>query len=147
MTLNKKHVLILMIIIGAALIICAASAQDVSAAKTKKTTVKINNYKPGELWASKAKILKNGDAIAGYVLYKDNSQFAKGTGVNTWYYGNEYDADINPHHTKLVKAKFFFKDKKGKVKTKTVKGKGAHIRTNLIKGYTPYKATVWYTAY
>ena len=147
MTVNRKHVLILMIIIGAALIICAASAQDVSAAKTKKTTVKINNYKPGELWASKAKILKNGDAIAGYVLYKDNSQFTKGTGVNTWYYGSGYDGDIEPHHTKLVKVKFFFKNKNGKVKTKTVKGSGAHIRTNLINGYTPYKATVWYTAY
>ena len=43
--------------------------------------------------------------------------------------------------------KFFFKNKKGKVKTKTVKGSGAHISTSLINGYTPYKATVWFKSY
>ena len=55
------------------------------------------------------------------------------------------NGDIEPHHTKLVKVKFFFKNNNGKVKTKTVKGNSAHISTKLIKGYVPYKATVWYT--
>ena len=145
MRFNKRHLIILLIILAAAVIICAASAHDVSAAKTSKTNIKIHNFKPGVLWAPKAKILKNGDAIAGYVEYKGNMQFGKGTGVTTWFVGNGNNGDIEPHHTKLVKVKFFFKNKNGKVKTKTVKGNSAHISTKLIKGYVPYKATVWYT--
>ncbi|WP_405306014.1 hypothetical protein [Methanobrevibacter sp.] len=146
MNVNRKHIIILLILIGAVILICAASAKDVSAAKTSKVTVKIHNFKPGVLWAPKAKILKNGDAIAGYVEYNGNMQFGKGTGVTAWYVGNGNNGDIEPHHIKLVKVKFFFKNKKGHVKTKTVKGNSAHISTKLIKGYNPYKATVWYTS-
>ncbi|MBR3140912.1 MAG: hypothetical protein IKF11_08630, partial [Methanobrevibacter sp.] len=49
-------------------------------------------------------------------------------------------------HTKLVKAKFYFKNKKtGKIITKTSKKvKYSTIKVKPIKGYTPYKATVWY---
>lgn len=144
MGLNRKHIIILLILIGAIFIVCAASAQGVSAAKTSKTTVKIYNFKPGVLWAPKAVKLKNGDAIAGYVEYSGNMQFKKGTGVAAWFVGNGMNGDIEPHHIKLVKAKFFFKNSKGKVKTKTVKRNSAHISTKLIKGYTPYKAIVWY---
>ena len=144
MDISRKHIIILLILIGAIFIVCAASAQGVSAAKTSKTTVKIHNFKSGVLWAPKAVKLKNGDAIAGYVTYTGNMQFDKGTGVTTWYVGNGMNGDIEPHHTKLVKAKFYFKNSKGKVKTKTVKGNSAHISTSLIKGYTPYKAVVWY---
>ena len=144
MKLTRKHIIILLILIGALVIVCAASAQGVSAAKTSKTTVKIYNFKPGVLWAPKAVKLKNGDAMAGYVEYNGNMQFDKGTGIVAWYIGCGLDGDIEPHHIKLVKAKFFFKNSKGKVKTKTVKASGAHISTKLIKGYTPYKATVWY---
>ena len=145
MRFNKRYLIILLIVLAAAVIICAASAHDVSAAKTSKTNIKIHNFKPGVLWAPKAKILKNGDAIAGYVEYKGNMQFGKGTGVTTWYVGNGNNGDIEPHHTKLVKVKFFFKNNNGKVKTKTVKGNSAHISTKLIKGYTPYKDIVWYS--
>ncbi len=131
---------------GALVIVCAASAENAGAAKASKTKVKIHNFKSGELWAPKATKLPNGDAIAGYVEYSSNSQFARGTGVVAWYYGfgNE---DIDPHHTKLVKAKFYFKDSKGNKKTKIAKGDGGHISTSLIEGYTPYKAKVWYTTY
>ncbi len=144
MNITKKHILVALVLIAALCIVCAVSAQGVSAAKTSKTTVKIHNFKPGVLWAPKATILKNRDAIAGYVEYTGNMQFDRGTGVTSWYVGSGNNGDIEPHHTKLVKAKFFFKNKNGKVKTKTVKGSSGHIRTNLIKGYTPYKATVWY---
>lgn len=147
MHFNKKHFIIFLILIGALIIVCAASAHDVSAAKTSKTTVKIHNFKPGVLWAPKAVKLKNGDVIAGYVEYNGNMQFDKGTGVTCWYVGSGYNGDIDPHHTKLVKAKFYFKNKNGKVKTKTIKKTSAHISTKLIKGYTPYKAVVWYQTY
>lgn len=149
MMINKKTILILLVIVAALFIVTAVAAQgdSVSKAKTKKVNVKIHNFKPGVQWAPKAVKFKNGDAVAGYVAYDDNMMFNKGTGVTAWYIGSGLDGDIEPHHTKLVKVKFFFKNKKGKVKTKTVKGSGAHISTQLIKGYKPYKATVWYKSY
>ena len=149
MIFNKRNIIILLIFIAALFVIVAVSAEADSAAKTptKKVKVKIYNFKPGVLWAPKAVKLQSGDAIAGYVPYDGNMMFDKGTGVTSWYIGSGLDGDIEPHHTKLVKVKFYFKNKKGKVKTKTVKGSGAHISTSLIKGYTPYKAKVWYNEY
>lgn len=147
MVANKKIILVLLIIITALFIIGSVTAQGDSVSKTKKVNVKIHDFQPGVLWGPKAVKFKNGDAVAGYVTYTGNMQFNKGTGVTAWYIGSGVDGDIEPHHTKLIKAKFFFKNKKGKVKTKTVKGNGAHISTKLIKGYTPYKATVWYKSY
>lgn len=147
MDVNKKIILVLLIIITALFIIGSVTAQGDSVSKTKKVNVKIHDFQPGVLWGPKAVKFKNGDAVAGYVTYTGNMQFNKGTGVTAWYIGSGVDGDIEPHHTKLIKAKFFFKNKKGKVKTKTVKGNGAHISTKLIKGYTPYKATVWYKSY
>ena len=157
MIFNRKNLIILLILLGAFLVIGGVCAQGdgfsiagiaKKASPTKTVTVKIYNFKPGVLWAPKAKVFKNGDAIAGYVEYKGNMQFSKGTGVTSWYVGNGLNGDIEPHHTKLMKAKFFFKNKKGKVKTKTVKGNGGgHISAKLIKGYTPYKAQVYYKNY
>ena len=46
----------------------------------KIVTVKINNFEDGELWKNKAEKLDNGDAITGYVEYRDNAQYSKGTG-------------------------------------------------------------------
>lgn len=146
MTFDRRKLIILLILIGAIVLVCAVSAHDVSAAKTSKTKVKIYNFQPGVLWGPKAVKLSNGDAIAGYVTYDGNMQFQRGTGVTSWYIGSGIDGDIEPHHTKLVKVKFYFKSKHGKV-TKTVKGSGSHIRTDLIDGYTPYKAKVWYKSY
>lgn len=147
MKISKKSIIVFLILIGALFVVCAVSAEGVSAAKTSQVTVKIHNFKPGVLWAPKAVKLKNGDAIAGYVEYKGNMQFSKGTGVTAWYLGNGLNGDIEPHHTKLVKAKFFFRNKAGKIKTKTVTGNGGHLSTKLINGYTPYKAFVWYQKY
>ena len=112
MNFNKKHLIILLIFVGALLVIGASCAQADSAAKVtnKKATVKIYNFKPGVLWGPKSLILKNGDAIAGYVEYNGNMQFDKGTGVTSWYIGSGTDGDIDPHHTKLVKVKFYFKN-------------------------------------
>ena len=157
MIFNRKTIMICLILLCALFVVGAVCAQSdgfsladfaKKTSKTKTVTVKINNFKPGVLWAPKATKLKNGDAIAGYVEYKGNMQFNKGTGVTAWYLGNGLNGDIEPHHTKLIKVKFFFKNKKGKVKTKTVKGNGGgHISTKLIKGYTPYKAQVSYKTY
>jgi len=154
MNFNRKIIVILLILIGTFIIIggvCAQQSTDSLSKSTnvaKKVKVKIYNFPPGVSWAYKATKFSNGDAIAGYVTYTDNSQFDRGTGVSAWFIGNGLNGDIDPHHTKLVKAKFFFKNKNGKVKTKTVKGNGGgHISTKLITGYTPYKAIVTYKNY
>lgn len=105
----------------------------------KIVTVKINNFEDGELWKNKAEKLDNGDAITGYVEYRDNAQYSKGTGVVAWYVGDGVE-DIDAHHTKIVKTKFIYKNKDGKTKIKMVKGNEAP----LIEGYTPVKAVVWY---
>ena len=163
MILNRKNLIILLILIGAFAIVGSVYAHEISDNSLKTTnllktgtkndlktvTVKINNFKPGVSWAPKATKFKNGDAIAGYVEYKGNSQFDKGTGVTAWYIGSGVNGDIVPHHTKLTKVKFYFKNNKNpkQVKTKTVTGPSGHIRTNLINGYTPYKATVQYKNY
>lgn len=112
MGFNKKHAMILLIFICALLVMGVALAKDVDAAKTKKVTVRIHDFKPGVLWAPKAVKLKNGDAIAGYVTYSGNMQFDRGTGVTAWYIGNGMNGDIEPHHTKIVKVKFYFKNVK-----------------------------------
>lgn len=162
MILNKKNIIILLILIGAFAIVGGVYAYEISdsnvlkatnvakkLSNTKTVTVKINDFKPGVSWGPKATKFKNGDAIAGYVAYKSNSQFDKGTGVTAWYIGSGVNGDIVPHHTKLIKAKFYFKNNKNskKIKTKTVSGSSGHIRTNLINGYTPYKALVYYKTY
>ena len=144
MILNRKRILILLILIGALFVVGVAAAEGASAAETKKVNVKIYNFPPGVLWAPKAVKFSNGDVIAGYVEYNGNSQFDRGTGVTAWYLGSGSDGDMEPHHTKMVKAKFYFKDSNGNKKTKKVKGSGGHISTSLIDGYTPYKAKVWY---
>ena len=164
MIFEKRNIIILLILIGTLAIVGGVYAQDssdsnvlktiniakkVSNSNVKTVTVKINNFPSGVSWGPKAKKKKNGDAIAGYVTYTGNSQFDKGTGVTSWYIGSGINGDMIPHHTKLVKVKFYFKNNKDskKIKTKTVKGSGSHIRTNLISGYTPYKATVSYKTY
>lgn len=164
MILNRKNIIILLIVIGTFAIVGGVCAHDfsdngalktlnvmkkVTTSNTKTVTVKINEFKPGVLWGPKATKFKNGDAIAGYVTYTGNSQFDKGTGVTAWYIGSGVNSDIVPHHTKLVKVKFYFKNNKNakKIKTKTVTGNSGHIRTNLISGYTPYKALVYYKNY
>lgn len=82
------------------------------------------------------KRLKNGDHL--YSVYSTRDmQYKKGVYVQMGY---DY------LHTKLVKAKFFFKNKvTGKVITRTSSdAKYSAIRVNMINGYSPYKATVWY---
>ena len=72
-----------------------------------------------------------------------------GTGIveeKTWEEIHSYDTKGGHKILTLDELMDFFKDKKGNVKTKTAKGYSAHISTSLIKGYAPYKATVWYTS-
>lgn len=87
------------------------------------------------------KKLKNGDKLD--TLY-DTGEDSSYTGVSLMAsYGNN---PAGAHHTKLMKAKFFFKNKKtGKIITKTSKKvKDNIIKVKPVKGYTPFKVNVWY---
>lgn len=87
-----------------------------------------------------SKKLKNGDYI-DTIYETEYRQYNPGVYVQA-NGGGLTDAK----HTKLLKAKFYFKNKNtGKIITKTskkVKYDGIVIKP--IKGYVPYKATVWY---
>ena len=88
----------------------------------------------------KSKKLKNGDYI-DTVYETKYRQYNPGVYVESNGGGLSY-----AKHTKLLKAKYFFKNKKtGKIITKTSKKvKYGTIAIKPIKGYIPYKAKVWY---
>lgn len=88
----------------------------------------------------KSKKLKNGDYV-DTVYETEYKQYYPGVYVSLNSGGLEL-----PNHSKLIKAKFFFKNKKtGKVITKTSRKVSYQgISLDLISGYVPYKVTVWY---
>ena len=86
------------------------------------------------------KKLKNGDRL--YTVYSTKyGQYNPGVYVEARLSGLE-----NPQHTKLVKAKFYFKNKStGKVITKSSsKVRWDTIKVSPVGGYSPYKVKVWY---
>ena len=102
-----------------------------------KFSIRIDD--PTDIFPTKK--LKNGDH-ACTVYETKYAQYYPGVYVQTYNQGLDY-----PKHTKLIKAKFYFKNKKtGKIITKT--SSKVLSKTTLmvkpIKGYSPYKATVWY---
>ena len=86
------------------------------------------------------KKLKNGDHIVT-VYETEYRQYNPGVYVQCFYKGID-----NSKHTKLIKSKFFFKNiKTGKIITKiSKKVRYDTIKVNPIKGYSSFKATVWY---
>jgi hypothetical protein len=113
--------------------------RKISVVVLKKGTHKVNvKFHKSESGAG-VKKLKNGDGL--YTIYSTKyGQYYPGAYVQGFSSGIEL-----PKHTKIIKAKFFFKNKKtGKVITKTSKNGGYAINVNLVNGYLPYKATVWY---
>ena len=113
--------------------------RKISVVVLKKGTHKVNvKFHKSESGAG-VKKLKNGDGL--YTIYSTKyGQYYPGAYVQGFSSGIEL-----PKHTKIIKAKFFFKNKKtGKVITKTSKNGGYAINVNLVNGYIPYKVTVWY---
>lgn len=105
--------------------------------KQKSLTLKVNRWK-------KVK----GDLIDA-VYIKKNGQNRKGVYATSY---NAKDPVNKAPHTLVMKAKFFFKNKKtGKVISKTVKTKDDSKYLSkilpyhkLIKGYKPIKVKIWY---
>ena len=114
--------------------------RKISVVVLKKGTHKINIRIDDPTVKFPIKKLKNGDRIST-VYETEYRQYNPGVYVESYY----KDLD-NAKHTKLVKAKFFFKNKKtGKIITKTSKKvRYGTIVIKPISGYSPFKATVWY---
>lgn len=86
------------------------------------------------------KKLKNGDYV-NTVYETEYKQYYPGVYVECTSGGLE-----KAKHTKLIKAKFYFKNKKtGKIISKTSRNANYNtIKVNPITGYSPFKAKVWY---
>ena len=114
------------------IIVKKAKAKKKSNLKSITLKVSSNRYH--------GKDLKNGDTISNFYSTYDG-QYSPGIHVEAGYF--KYGPD-DPRHTKLVKAKAWFKNSYGKVITRTVKRKGTYIKINRISGYSPYKVKVYY---
>lgn len=105
--------------------------------KQKSLTLKVNKWKK----------IKGDRIYADYI--KKNGQYKKGVYATSY---NAKDPLNKIPHTLVMKAKFFFKNKKtGKVISKTVKTKDDSKYLSkilpyhkLIKGYKPIKVKIWY---
>ena len=113
--------------------------------KAKKTaTVKMKKTKYG---LETTKKLNKKDYLWTFYEPRD-AQFSKGVYAKTCDIKNPLDG---APHSMIIKAKFFFKNKKtGKIISKTSKLKASKdygwndIMVKPIKGYTPIKTKVWY---
>ncbi len=130
--MNKRKILILLVLsiavigftIGPA---CAATAN-----------IKIGNYKD----------VGNKDRILTFYQPKD-AQYLKGVYAVIFYHDKKRGDDFRPHTYVLRKMTVYYKNKKGKVTTRTVKATTISglslLSTKVVKGYTPYKAKVTYS--
>lgn len=121
----------------------------------KKDYLFIGNLYADTVNMGKTKKLRNGDAITTFVQKKD-AQFQKGVNTDSWCTGGDNSDNASPSakYTKIIKAKFYFKNKKtGKIITKKSKGELKEYngevyrvlpRVDLIDGYTPIKTKIWY---
>lgn len=113
--------------------------------KVKKTgKIFIGNLYIDTLKMGKNKKLRNGDLLRTFAQ-KKNKQYNKGVYAIT---------NIDAKYTQIIKAKFFFKNKKtGKIITVTSKGDLFDIdgelyrgtpKVDLMKDYTPIKTKIYY---
>lgn len=114
--------------------------RKISVVVLKKGTHKVNIRIDDPTVYFPTKKLKNGDYL-DTVYETKHRQYSPGVYVELSSGGLE-----KAKHTKLKKAKFYFKNKKtGKIITKVSKKvKYDTIKVKPKKGYSPYKATVWY---
>jgi hypothetical protein len=121
-------------------------------ASKEKRKISVYIYKKGEVNTATLKVsksdyfptkrLKTGDFAWTVYEWKKNRQYAPGVYVELGHSDGGLDL---PAHTKLLKVKFYFKNKNGHVATKT--STNVHyecVKVHQINGYTPYKAKIWY---
>ena len=128
--MNKRKIFILLILLMAVIGFTMASASAASA------TLKLG----------KSKNLGNHDRLTTYYA-KQDGQDSKGVHIDIYYHSVDGD-DIGGHTYRLTKAKVYYKNKKGKIISRTSRSKTVmsyqHLHTKKIKGYTPYKVKAYY---
>ncbi len=101
------------------------------------TTIKVGKYKD----------VGKGDRISTFYQPKD-AQYLKGVYAVIFYHNKKLGDDFAPHTYVLSKIKVYYKNKKGKVITRTSTAKNISgfsiLSTKKINGYTPYKMDVSY---
>lgn len=88
------------------------------------------------------------DRILTFYQPKD-AQYLKGVYAAIFYHDIRKGDDFRPHTYVMRKMTVYYKNKKGKVITRTAKPNGINgltlLSTKVVKGYTPYKAKITYT--
>lgn len=96
----------------------------------------------------KHKDIGSKDRILTFYQAKD-AQNVKGVYAAIFYHDKKKGDDFRPHTYVLRKMTVYYKNKKGKVITRTVKANTisglSMLSTKKISGYTPYKAKITYS--
>lgn len=102
------------------------------------TTIKMGNHKD----------IGHKDRILTFYQPKD-AQNVKGVYAAIFYHDKKRGDDFRPHTYVLRKMTVYYKNKKGKVITRTAKANTisglSMLSTKKISGYTPYKAKITYS--
>jgi hypothetical protein len=125
--MNKRKVLILLIIFTIIVGFAIASVSSVSAAsKTVKfKTGDFKNYKLGK-----------GDYVGAMYSLKGSQYPSRSVVIQVW------SSNYYPKYYKMTKAKVYFKKSNGETVTRTYKGQ--YIMKKVPKGWKPIKAVVYY---
>ena len=130
--MNKRKFLILLVL---AIAVVGFTMGQACAATT---TIKIGNHKD----------VGSKDRIVTFYQAKD-AQYLKGVYAAIFYHDARRGDDFRPHTYVLRKMTVYYKNKKGKVITRTAKANTISglslLSTKKINGYTPYKATITYS--
>ena len=130
--MNIRKILILLVLLIAVVGFTMGQACAATA------TIKIGNYKD----------VGSKDRILTFYQAKD-AQYLKGVYACIFYHDKKKGDDFRPHTYVLRKMTVYYKNKKGKVITRTVKANTISglslLSTKKISGYTPYKAQITYS--
>ena len=130
--MNIRKILILLVLL------VAVVGFTMGQACAATTTIKMGKYKD----------IGSKDRILTFYQAKD-AQNSKGVYAAIFYHDKKKGDDFRPHTYVLRKMTVYYKNKKGKVITRTVKATNisglSMLSTKKISGYTPYKATITYS--
>ena len=130
--MNKRKILVLLVLL------VAVVGFTMGQACAATTTIKMGKHKD----------IGSKDRILTFYQPKD-AQNVKGVYAAIFYHDKKKGDDFRPHTYVLRKMTVYYKNKKGKVITRTVKATTVSglsmLSTKKISGYTPYKAKITYS--
>lgn len=128
--MNKNKIIVLLVLM------IAVIGFTMGQAFAATTTISVGKYKD----------VGKGDRISTFSVPKD-AQYLKGVYAAIFYHSKKGD-DFRPHTYVLSKIKVYYKNKKGKIVTRTAAAKNISgfslLSTKQVSGYTPYKMDVTY---